>query len=372
VKVLIVSGIWPPDVGGPASHSPELAEFLRARGHGVEVVTTADAPPAPEPYLVHFVSRRTPTGLRHLAVAALVARRARAADVVYVTSMFGRAALGAFLARRPLVAKVVADPAYERARHLGLFSGSLAEFQEASGGIRIGVLRRARDLALRRARHAVCPSGYMKELAQGWGLAPDRVTVLPNPAPGVPPLPSHEELRAGRDLPLLAFAGRINRQKALEVLLAAMSQVEGVELVLAGEGPERERFEQETRRLGLDGRVRFVGALDRVGVLKLFRSADASILSSAWENFPHTVVEALAVGTPVISTAAGGVAEIVKDGENGLLVPVGDADALAAAIRRYLDDGALQARLRANAAASVEPLRRDSVYGRLERILAEA
>jgi glycosyltransferase involved in cell wall biosynthesis len=197
--------------------------------------------------------------------------------------------------------------------------------------------------------------------------------VLPNPAPEVPPLPSYEELRAGRGkAPLLAFAGRINKQKALEVLLAAMSELEGVDLVLAGDGPDRVSLEQEAKRLGLDGRVRFVGALDRVGVLELFRSADAAVLSSAWENFPHTVVEALAVGTPVISTAAGGVAEIVQDGENGLLVPVGDADALAAAIRRYLDDDALQARLRANAARSVEPLHRDRVYARLERILAEA
>ena len=62
------------------------------------------------------------------------------------------------------------------------------------------------------------------------------------------------------------------------------------------------------------------------------------MLSSSWENFPHSVVESLAVGTPVISTAAGGVAEVVTDGSNGLLVPVGDADALAAAIERYFGD----------------------------------
>lgn len=373
MRILIVAGIWPPDVGGPASHAPELSKFLRGRGHSVEVVTTADAPPAPEPYPVSFVSRRLPPGLRHVAVAALVARRAWGVDVVYATSMVGRASFGALLARRPLVVKLVADPAYERAYRHGLFSGSLAEFQHAVAGARVAVFRRVRDLGLRRARHVVCPSDYLKELAHGWGLPPGRVTVLPNPAPEVPSLPSYEELRAARgDAPLLAFAGRLNRQKALEVTLAAMSQLDGVELVLAGEGPEREGLEQEARRLGLSERVRFVGALDRVGVLELFRSADASVLSSAWENFPHTVVEALAVGTPVIATAVGGVAEVVTDGENGLLVPAGDADALAAAIRRFLGDAALRGRLRANAAASVEPLHRDRVYERLERILVEA
>jgi glycosyltransferase involved in cell wall biosynthesis len=357
-------------VGGPASHAPELADFLRGRGHGVEVVTTADSAPAAKPYSVRFVSRRLPPGVRHLAVTGLVARRARAADVVYATSMVGRSALGALLARRPLVVKMVADPAYERARRQGLFAGSLAEFQHAAAGSRVTALRRARNLALGRARHVVCPSGFLKQLAEGWGLPPERVTVLPNPAPELPPLPSHEELRG--DVPRLAFAGRINRQKALEVTLAALAAQDGIELVIAGDGPERPALEREARRLGLAGRVRFAGAIDRAAVLELFRSADASILSSAWENFPHTVVEALAVGTPVIATAVGGVTEVVEDGVNGLLVPAGDPEALAAAIGRYFADDELRDRLRANAARSVEPLARGRVYGRLEQILAEA
>jgi glycosyltransferase involved in cell wall biosynthesis len=264
---------------------------------------------------------------------------------------------------------MVADPAYERARRRGLFAGSLAEFQHTSGGPRVRILRFVRDLSLRRARHVVCPSGFLKQLAEGWGLPPERVTVLPNPAPELPPLPSHEQLRG--DAPRLAFAGRINSQKALDVALAALAQQDGVELVIAGDGPERPALEAEARRLGLDGRVRFAGPLDRAGVLELFRSADASILSSAWENFPHTVVEALAVGTPVIATAVGGVTEVVTDGHNGLLVPPGDADALAAAIGRFFADGELRERLRANAARSVEPLARDRVYGRLEQILGQ-
>ena len=88
-------------------------------------------------------------------------------------------------------------------------------------------------------------------------------------------------------------------------------------------------------------------------MLDVFAAADASILSSSWENFPHSVVESLAVGTPVIATSAGGVAEVVQDGVNGLLVAVGDVDGLAAAVDRYFDDDALRERLRANAVESV-------------------
>ena len=88
-------------------------------------------------------------------------------------------------------------------------------------------------------------------------------------------------------------------------------------------------------------------------MLELFRAADASLLSSSWENFPHTVVESLAVGTPVISTDVGGVAEVVTDGENGLLVPAGDPEALAAAIRRFFASRGCASGSRGAAAPSV-------------------
>ncbi len=336
-------------------------------------MTTADVAPESPDFPIHAVLRSTPVGVRHARVAGLIARRARSADVVYATSMISRAGLGSTLARRPLVLKLVADAAYERAKRQGLFAGSLAEFQEARGP-RIAALRLARDLALRRASHVVCPSAFLRELSLGWGLATEKVTVVPNAIPPLPQLRPAAEVRAELDLPqpLLAFAGRINAQKALDVLLEALAQVDGPALALAGDGPERERLEARATELGLDGRVRFLGARTRTEVLELFAAADAAVLTSAWENFPHTVVEALAVGTPVLGTAVGGVAEVVRDGENGLLVPPGDPSAFAEALRRFLRDDALQGHLREAAAGSVEHLQQERVYGELERILERA
>jgi glycosyltransferase involved in cell wall biosynthesis len=134
--------------------------------------------------------------------------------------------------------------------------------------------------------------------------------------------------------------------------------------VIAGDGDERARLERVAGPT-----VRFLGAQPRERVVELFHAADASILSSSWENFPHTVVEALAVGTPVLATTTGGVAEVVTDGVNGLLVPAGDTDGLAAAIRRYFDDPELRERLRGNAASSVAEYAPDRVFARLEETL---
>jgi glycosyltransferase involved in cell wall biosynthesis len=372
VNVLVVSGIWPPDVGGPASHAPDVADYLLGRGHGVEVVTTASAPPAPRPYPVRWVSRRVPKGVIHARTALLVAERARRADVVYTTGMFGRSASGSTAARRPYVVKLTADPAFERSRRRGLVSGTVDEFQAGGGGLTGRALRLARDLELRGAAHILCPSGWLRELVLSWGIPPARVGVLPNPAPPLPELPPRDELRLefGLNGATLAFAGRITAQKSLGVALDALRRTDGIELVIAGEGDEREPLERRVRELGLTDRVRFIGPQPRERVVRLFRAADAAILSSSWENFPHTVVEALAAGTPVLATAIGGVAEVVRDGDNGLLVAPGDAEALADAVRRFFEDADLRERLRDAAAPSVADYAPERVFASLEQTLA--
>ena len=371
MRVLVVSGIWPPDVGGPASHAPDVASFLRERGHDVEVVITAPAAPATQPYPVHWVARSLPKGVVHVRTALEIARRAAHADVVYTTGMFGRSSLGAGLARRPYVVKLTADPAFERARRRGIVGGNVDEFQGDAGGASVRMLRFARDAELKHAAHVFTPSSYLRELAVSWGVDPGRVSVLPNPAPSLPELPPREELRESFGLhgPSLAFAGRLTAQKSLRVALEAVAAVDGVELLIAGEGDERAAIERDIAELGLGGRVRLLGAQPRARVVELFAAVDASILSSSWENFPHTVVEALAAGTPVLATATGGVAEVVHEEENGLLVPVGDVGALAGAIRRFFDDDELRRRLRAASAGSVADYAPDRVFTQLEETL---
>jgi glycosyltransferase involved in cell wall biosynthesis len=191
-------------------------------------------------------------------------------------------------------------------------------------------------------------------------VPPERVDVLPNPAP-------EREEAEPYDIgehPVLAFAGRLTDQKNLDLALDALPDVR---LVVAGDGPERERL---AARAGAN--VTFAGPLPRRSALGLLAAADASVLTSDWENFPHGVVESLAMGTPVIATRTGGVAEIVRDGENGLLVAPGDLVGFRTAVERYLSDDALRERLRANAAPSVARFDRTAVFSRLERILEQA
>jgi glycosyltransferase involved in cell wall biosynthesis len=363
VNVLVVSGIWPPDVGGPATHAPELAAWLAGRGHQVEALTTAAARPEETRFPIHWVSRRLPPGARHAAVVTGIARAARRADVVYATSMIGRTAAGSALARRPFVAKLTSDPAFERSRRRGLVEGETVGFQDGGGGPGAGVLRAIRDRSVRRAAAVVCPSAYIAELAARWRGSGDGIVVLPNPAPS-PGEAAAVDFPGER--PRVAFVGRLTAAKNLGVAIDAVRGLDEGTLVVVGDGEERAGLEA-----GAGDRIRFLGARPRAEALGYLAAADVAVLPSAWENFPHAAVEALALGTPVVATRVGGVPEIVVDGENGLLVEPGDAPAFAAALGRVLADDALRARLAAAAAPSVARFAIDRVYGEIERLLTE-
>ncbi|HEX6788610.1 MAG TPA: glycosyltransferase family 4 protein [Gaiellaceae bacterium] len=142
-------------------------------------------------------------------------------------------------------------------------------------------------------------------------------------------------------------AARLDAQKGLDVLLRAAASVEGARFVIAGSGNERERLEQVAGE-----NVSFLGHRDDIGAL--LAASDAFVLPSLFEGTPLSLLEAMAAGKAIVATAIAGVEELVHDDESALLVPPGDSDALAAALRRIVAEPELRARLGASARRRVE------------------
>ena len=151
--------------------------------------------------------------------------------------------------------------------------------------------------------------------------------------------------------------GRLVEKKGLEVLVRAAAKLDpSVVVEIVGDGPQRARLERLAQ-----GRVRFAGALPHAEALARLRGASAFALpcrelpSGDRDGLPVALVEAMSAGVPVVTTPVGGIGELVRDGESGLLVAPGDADALAAAIASVLGDAALRARLATAGRAATEP-----------------
>ena len=142
---------------------------------------------------------------------------------------------------------------------------------------------------------------------------------------------------------VLLTLSRLHQKKGLDVLLHALTELPACVAWVAGEGPCERQLKALACRLGVDGRVRWLGWRTDRGAL--LRAADIVVLPSRWEPFGTVMLEAWAVGAPLVAAASQGPAALIRDGENGLLVPVDDARALGAAIRRVMADASLKARL---------------------------
>ena len=132
-------------------------------------------------------------------------------------------------------------------------------------------------------------------------------------------------------------AGRLAPEKDYPGLLRAFATLgdHRARLFVAGEGPLQGELARLAEELGLSGRVRLLGLRDDMA--ELYGASDALVLSSAWEGMPNVVLEAMASGRPVVATAVGAVPEMVADGETGYVVPPGDREALAGAMKRMMD-----------------------------------
>ncbi len=134
-------------------------------------------------------------------------------------------------------------------------------------------------------------------------------------------------------------AARLVPWKGIDHLIRVVQQVPDVRLLIAGDGPDADRLHALADGSGAAARVTFLGRVPRDRLALLFRAADYSVLYSGYEGLSHVLLESLLAGTPVIASAKGGNPEVVRHGENGLLVPYPDPDALAAALRGRLERG---------------------------------
>jgi glycosyltransferase involved in cell wall biosynthesis len=366
MKVLVVSGIFPPDIGGPATHAADLRLELLARGHTVELLAPTDERSWSHDAGVLRLPRRWPWPVRNALATAWVAIRGRRSDVVYATGLGPPAVAGARLARRPVVLKIVGDPAWERAVRRGLTSAGFDAFQhEPNRSVAVRAMKSLRSWSTRHATAVITPSEHLRRTVRGWSDRHD-VEVVPN---GVR-TPARSGVHQATSSGLVAlFAGRLVPWKRVELLIGAVARTADAHLEIVGDGPEAATLRRCAENEGVSERVQFLGSLPHDDVMKRMQSADVFVLASSYEGLPHVLIEALACGTPVVATRDAGTVDVIDDGVSGILVDP-SPEAFAAAFSELAVDRDRLASLREGAAASGRNWTIERCADRLERIFA--
>jgi glycosyltransferase involved in cell wall biosynthesis len=353
MNLLMVTGIFPPDRGGPASYVPRMAAALTARGHRVEVICLSDRldhDDSDRAFAVRRISRGTFWPLRILLTTLAVWRAALRNEVIFVSGLGAESALAAFLAGRPTVYKIVGDYSWERAVGRGWFTGTIDAYQTAAKSPLTRLSDWIRDFPLRLARRIIVPSRYLRRIVSGWRIGSEKIEVIYNATPRDAAAPAADRALPAWSGRTLVTVCRLVPWKGVDALIRLLPELPDTRLVIAGDGHIRGDLADLATRSGVAERVLFLGDVPHRDVAGILRQADTFVLNSTYEGLPHVVLEAMAADTPVIATDAGGTGEVVEHDATGLLVPVGDAVALRAAVERLWREPALARRLTAEAA----------------------
>lgn len=343
MKILIATGIFPPDIGGPATYAAQFAAACPKYGHTAMVVAYRDpkARLRAFSYPVVFVSRAYPSFVRHAVFFFACLRAGYSADILFAQGTVSAgfpAACAAFLLRKRLIVRVAGDFAWEYAMNRKISNYSIEDFQNhRSPSLTVAFVRYIQRRVCQASAQVIVPSVHLRDIVVQWGVLAGKIAVVRNAimdddAPRATQRPpfSHTVLSAGRMVPWKGFTSLIR------VFGVLSPEFTDARLIIAGDGPCRGDIVREAGARGISGRVSILSAVPRGHMAALYGTASCFVLFSDYEGMPHAVLEALSHQVPVIASDTGGTREIISPGVNGMLVPRGDERALQGALAAFL------------------------------------
>jgi len=367
-KILVATGLYPPDIGGPATYAKMLEAELPAHGY--------------EPIIVPFGSvRHLPKIIRHGAYLRMLMQHARDCDIVYAldpVSVGLPALIVSRLRRVPFALRLGGDYAWEQGRIRYGLTSTLDQYTADPSGrpLRVRALAWLQGFVTRRARIVVAPSEYLKRIIVTWGVREDRVKVIYS---ALFPLPVHARRESIREQleysgTVLITAARLTPWKGIDMLITLVRRYRDmgtdVTLVVAGDGEARASLEARTHELGIEDCVRFVGTLSKDALGAAIKGADVFVYNTQYEGLPHQLLEVMDLGVPVVTTDIPGNREIITDGTHGLLVPPNDVAAFMQSIDRLTSGTALSERLTQNARVRAREFAQTDVVQELVELYA--
>jgi glycosyltransferase involved in cell wall biosynthesis len=220
--------------------------------------------------------------------------------------------------------------------------------------LKVELLKRLRRFCVCRADAVIVPSQYLAGAVAGWGMAANKIVVIYNAVEAGSPVRAVIPLSTRVNI---VTAGRLIALKQIDHLIESLADCSDTGLVIVGEGPERARLEDLVRSRKLTHRVHFAGQRSQQETLSLMAGCDLFVLNSTHEGFPHVLLEAMCAGLPVLATAAGGTPELVRDGENGVLIAPNANGSLSKTLMKLVNSSEERQRLAVGAQETTQRFR---------------
>lgn len=351
IRILVATGLYPPEIGGPATYVRMLEEYIGIHGIALTVVPFTRV-------------RHLPKFVRHVAYAWKLWRVGGDCDLVFALDSISvgvPALCASFFLRKPFWVRLGGDYAWEQGQQRFGLSANLDEYTQDPLGApwQVRMLAGLQSFVVSRAAQVIAPSEYLKGIIASWGIDPARIKVIYSALFPIRVEKSKEQLREAWGLhgTMIASVGRLVPWKGfsglIDAIAALRSEIPDLQLMIAGDGPEQQELEAKIRELHLEDAVRLQGRLDKERLGELIKASDIFVLNTAYEGLSHQLLEVMALRVPIVTTNVGGNPELVVDGVSGLLVPLGDRAELQKAIRRLISDADLRQRLTQHASVRV-------------------
>lgn len=343
INILLATGIYPPDIGGPATYVRTLEEKLPDFGFDVRVISYGikNNESGIKNNGLFIVDRGQNVFFRYLKYFREMWRMRNWIDIVYLQGPISEgvpAALFCRLFRKKYVLKVVGDYAWEQGRQRFAVRDLLDDFLENSHGFRVGLFRFLQYRVARGAERIITPSEYLKKVVSKWGISDNKIQVIYNSVPAlsldISKKQAREELGLSDDI--IMTAGRLVSWKGFFSLITLMPELLKVNnkfrLIIVGNGPDHQKLESRIIDLKLKKFVRIITGKNKSDVLRYMRAADMFVLNTGYEGLSHVLIEAMQIGVPIVTTRVGGNGEVVRDGESGILLDYDDKESIKTAI----------------------------------------
>jgi len=363
MKILITTGIYPPDIGGPATYSKLLFDELPKKGIEVEILSFGEV-------------KKWPKIIRHIAYFFKILSKTKGVDVIYAqdpVSVGLPTTLANKFLRKKFFIRIAGDYAWEQGVQRFDIKDDLDTFSAKNDyGFRVKFFKKIQFYVAKQADKIIVPSHYFKTVILNWGIIDKKITVIYNgiklsePSEVQPPkIREKVILSVGRLVPWKGF------KVLIEVMPEILKEIPDVKLVIVGSGPQKEELENKITELSLREAVTLTGQLSREEVLDNMRKASVFVLNTQYEGFAHLLLEAANNKVPVVTTNIGGNPELIKNNQEGVLVKPDDKEAIRNGILKIFREELFRQSIVQNAYEKSKQFSIENTLDNLEKLLKE-